>query len=191
MASTQGLQRTERTQFDIPILQPIHHFSNDAWTPVVSASTPTPTSTNAAADNPNPKVRLITWNIDFGAPAPQERMARALEYLGQRTALADKHGADKHGDLPYIILLQEMTEPDLEQIQKARWVRERFLITDVSDRFWGGLYGTTTLVDRRLSVQRVFRVLYSASRMQRDGLFVDIGVGDSMFPTSPPSFPLV
>lgn len=180
----QGFQRTERTKFNIPIPQPAYHFTNGTWTPVVYPSTPTPTPT---AHNPNPKIRLITWNIDFAAPAPQERMARALEYLGQRTALADKHGADRHGDLPYIILLQEMTDPDLEQIQKSSWVQERFIVTDLSDRFWGGLYGTTTLVDKRLSVQRVFRVLYSASRMQRDGLFVDIAVDDSMpMPPSPP-----
>lgn len=195
MASTNGIQRTEKTQFNIPIPQPAYHFVNDTWTPVTCPSTPTSTSTSEA-HNPYPKIRLITWNIDFGAPAPQERMARALQHLDQQTTpspaetetenKAKKPGTDRHGNIPYIICLQEMTEPDLEQIQNADWVRDRFVITDLSDRYWGGLYGTTTLVDKRLSVQRVFRVLYSASRMQRDGLFVDIAVGESMFPPSQP-----
>lgn len=71
----------------------------------------------------------------------------------------------------------EMTETDLQQIQSTPWIRDRFFVTDLLDNYWMGFYGTTTLVDERLSVQRVFRVLHSASWMQRDGLFVDVDVG--------------
>lgn len=57
-------------------------------------------------------------------------------------------------------------------------------MTDLSDEFWeGGYYGTTTLVEKKVDIQRVFRVHYKATRMQRDGLFVDVNVlaVDGMF----------
>lgn len=57
-------------------------------------------------------------------------------------------------------------------------------MTDLSDEFWeGGYYGTTTLVEKKVDIQRVFRVHYKATRMQRDGLFVDVNVRavDGMF----------
>lgn len=111
-------------------------------------------------------------------------MAKALEHLDQMHSpnldpQQDDTDTDTDTALPSIILLQEMTEPDLQQIQQSPWIRQRFFITDLSDQYWLGLYGTTTLVDKRFSVQRVFRVLYPASTMQRDGLFVDVGYGST------------
>lgn len=163
-------------QFGMPIVQPFYHFRDGNWIPVVGASKG---CYKAAAP-----IRLITWNIDFAAPAPQERMAKALEHLGQMHSSnpdpqQDDTDTDTDTALPSIILLQEMTESDLQQIQQSPWIQQRFFITDLSDQYWLGLYGTTTLVDKRFSVQRVFRVLYPASTMQRDGLFVDVGNGST------------
>ncbi|THC92098.1 hypothetical protein EYZ11_008424 [Aspergillus tanneri] len=117
-------------------------------------------------------LRLTTWNIDFQAPCKTERMNAALSYLSKL-----------HGDTttnttntPSMIFLQEMVSSDLVLIQEKQWIRDRFFITDLSDVNWGARYGTTTLIDKRLDVQRVFRVLYSPSRMQRDALFVDINI---------------
>lgn len=157
-------------KFDTPIPQPLYQFSKGAWMPV---------STSSQANQPPQqtevsRIRLTTWNIDFSAPAGRERMAGALEYLSQ----FHKDGEEEeNNNPPSIIFFQEMTETDLQQIQSTPWIWDLFFITDLSDKYWMGFYGTTTLVDKRLSVQRVFRVLYSTSRMQRDGLFVDVDVG--------------
>ncbi|KAL8758315.1 MAG: hypothetical protein Q9184_003961 [Pyrenodesmia sp. 2 TL-2023] len=71
-------------------------------------------------------------------------------------------------------MLQEMTRIDLQLIQNAAWVRERFNVTDIDNSNWQGEgYGTTTLIDHRLPVKTVYRVFYKTN-MQRDGLFVDL-----------------
>lgn len=168
-------------QLGTPVHQPFYRFCDGHWIPVVGAS--------KGCYKTAAPIRLITWNIDFAAPAPRERMAKALEHLGQMHSGEnpdldhEREDTDTDTDtgaaLPSIILLQEMTEPDLQQIQQSPWIQQRFFITDLSDQHWLGLYGTTTLVDKRFSVQRVFRVLYPASTMQRDGLFVDVGDGST------------
>ena len=95
-------------------------------------------------------------------------MAAALSHL------SDLHGSE---DLPSIIFLQEILDADIEQIKAAPWVRERFFITDVEGNK-SAIFGTTTLVDRRLDIRGVFRVLYGKAAMQRDGLFVDVCIGN-------------
>jgi tyrosyl-DNA phosphodiesterase 2 len=76
-----------------------------------------------------------------------------------------------------VILFQEMTPSTLDVIQSTPWIRDNFYITDLSPARWRmSSYGTTTLIDRRLDIKRVFRVPYAVSYMQRDGLFVDIGL---------------
>lgn len=75
---------------------------------------------------------------------------------------------------PVIIFLQEMGPSDMAQIRAAEWVGPRFFLTDVDERNWDSpLYGTTTLVDRRLRIDKVFRVPW-ITKFERDGLFVDI-----------------
>jgi tyrosyl-DNA phosphodiesterase 2 len=99
-------------------------------------------------------------------------MKAALNYL---ETLVSSIG----NDVPVMIFLQEMLPSDLEQIQAAKWIRERFYITDMSHQYWESMwYGTTTLVDNRLEIEKVFRVHYETD-MERDGLFVDIAVQTS------------
>ena len=94
-------------------------------------------------------------------------MAAALQHLS--TIVTSVPAAQ-----PIVIFLQEMGESDLAQIQAAAWVRDRFYMTDTSGASWGNpLYGSTTLVDRRLGVAAVFRVPFE-SMFQRDGFFVDV-----------------
>ena len=157
-------------QFDTPIPQPFYHFSNGEWVP---ASSPPPTTNNSnplpSSPENGPSIRLTTWNIDFQAPAKWRRMEGALEYLSRLLAPSSTStDKDDDSDIPSIIFLQEMVDGSLMQIQAAPWIRERFFITDLSDSNWKGAYGTTTLIDKRLAVQRVLRVLFSMSNMQRD-----------------------
>ncbi|KAL8747268.1 MAG: hypothetical protein Q9184_007625 [Pyrenodesmia sp. 2 TL-2023] len=88
---------------------------------------------NTAASSSFSTFRLITWNIDFQAPGGAVRMATALQYLKQLVSEAPP-------ELPIAIMLQEMTRIDLQLIQNAAWVRERFNVTDKTTMQRDGLF---------------------------------------------------
>ncbi|PLB55831.1 hypothetical protein P170DRAFT_443531 [Aspergillus steynii IBT 23096] len=157
---------SQTPNLDTPIPQPFYHFTNSSWHPATSPTTTTTTTTST----PLQTLRLTTWNIDFRVPYANQRMTKALSYL------STLH--DSSHTTPSVIFLQEMVWSDLLLIQQQPWIQERFYITDVSTGNWalGHEYGTTTLIDKRLDVRGVWRVRYSASRMGRDALFVDIGI---------------
>ncbi|RHZ47381.1 endonuclease/exonuclease/phosphatase family protein [Aspergillus thermomutatus] len=165
--------------------QPFYHYFNKIWTPIRSSPDIT---RNLSTSNVYQilrknvtRIRLTTWNIDFQTPLGCERMAAALEYLSHQHST--QNPASQHDDeTPSIIFLQEMVESDLQLIQESGWVQEKFFITDISCDRWRGYYGTTTMIDKQLVVQGVFRVPYSSSRMQRDALFVDVDVGSGSGP---------
>lgn len=128
-----------------------------------------PTTTHS--DSPfNPgAIRLISWNIDVLIGFAEERMSAALKYLDELVSATPP-------DVAIVIFLQEMGQSDLEQIQSSDWIKARFNITDLDSTSWlMPLYGTTTLVDRRLQIKNVFRVPW-VSKFSRDGLFVDIAL---------------
>ncbi|KAL4876235.1 Endonuclease/exonuclease/phosphatase [Aspergillus karnatakaensis] len=164
-------------------VQVFYYFDPSAepprWRPASSSSDIDPQHqhqrqhTDPSTEPATDKLHLISWNIDFQVPAPRERMTAALAYLND---LLTEHATQHPNPAPTVIFFQEMVASDLELIQNTPWVQERFYITDRSPTKWRmSSYGTSTLIDRRLSIERVFRVPYAASFMQRDGLFVDIG----------------
>ncbi|KAI2470394.1 Endonuclease/exonuclease/phosphatase [Annulohypoxylon bovei var. microspora] len=110
---------------------------------------------------------LFSWNIDFRMPYAKERMDVALAHLEGLTRNLPSTTAS-------VVFLQECIEEDLGTIGEKEWVRERFHVTDVGDSNWGSDYGTTTLVDRRLSITSCFRVHYEKTRMGRDASFIDV-----------------
>ncbi|KAI1458138.1 Endonuclease/exonuclease/phosphatase [Annulohypoxylon moriforme] len=123
-------------------------------------------------------IALYTWNIDFMLPFAEARMKSALAYLGD--LINPKHLPPTTAP---VIFLQECTPSDLTTIAATPWVRERFHFTDVDHSNWATThYGTTVLVDSRLLITAAFRVHYSKTRMDRDGLFVDVS-----FPAKPPA----
>jgi tyrosyl-DNA phosphodiesterase 2 len=82
---------------------------------------------------------------------------------------------------PAIIFLQEMLVSDLQLLQSTPWIRDHFRLTDLDSTYWeSGYYGTCTLIDRRLPVKDVFRVHYTPTKMERDGLFVDIAAAEKV-----------
>ncbi|KAI0465674.1 Endonuclease/exonuclease/phosphatase [Xylaria cf. heliscus] len=146
---------------DKPFTQPLYTYmpSTHSWEP-----TSTPPSTAA----PITDLALFSWNIDFMLPLPRSRMVSALSELEAQVAKLPATTAA-------VVFLQECTPEDLETIGEAGWVHAAFARTDVSPEFWASDgYGTTTLVDRRLAVKEVFRVHFALTRMERDGLFVDV-----------------
>ena len=141
-----------------------------AWQSTSITSTPDLTTVKPPID---PKViRLISWNIDVLVGFAEERMHAALQHL-------DELVSSTPPEIPVVVFLQEMGQSDLEQIRNSTWIKKRFHITELDNRNWlSPLYGTTTLVDRRLKIKNVFRVPF-ISKFDRDGLFVDIALSNA------------
>jgi tyrosyl-DNA phosphodiesterase 2 len=117
-------------------------------------------------------IRLISWNIDVLIGFAEQRMRAALRYMHEVVTSTPAETA-------VVVCLQEMGQSDLRQIREAEWVKQRFNITEFDNRNWlGPLYGTTILVDRRLTIKNVFRVPW-VSKFDRDGLFLDIALIDT------------
>jgi tyrosyl-DNA phosphodiesterase 2 len=165
---------------DQPNLQPFYYFHTAAvppqWRPA-SSSADIAGNHHHQQEHPqtqaNLTLHLLTWNIDFQVPYPVERMTAALHHL--HTILTSHNNTTTTSAT--VILFQEMTPSTLDVIQSTPWIRDNFYLTDLSPARWRtSSYGTTTLIDRRLNIKRVFRVPYAVSYMRRDGLFVDIGL---------------
>lgn len=151
--------------------RPQNHFfftQDHKWTPAFPRQT-----TLGSKPGINPKaIRLLSWNIDMLVPFGNERMTAALQHLQTLVTSTPP-------DIAVVIFLQEMTPSDLNLITSSSWVQTRFNITDTDRSSWLSLhYGTTTLIDTRLSVASVFRVPF-LSKFDRDGLFIDIALSTS------------
>ncbi|KAM0229977.1 hypothetical protein ACHAP5_011494 [Fusarium lateritium] len=152
---------------DQPWKQPFYKWCHDLneWQ---SLQTSGPSSSKRKVN----KLAIYSWNIDFMLPHGDVRMNAALAHLEELTR---QHLSDDNTAL--VINLQECVPSDLVNIGRKAWIRESFYCTDIDTSSWGSdLYGTTTLVDRRLEISSCFRVHYSASKMERDALFVDISL---------------
>lgn len=116
---------------------------------------------------------LLTWNIDFMLPFTSQRMTAALKYL--QSVIFEGTGREPREST--IVFLQEMLVSDLKLLQATKWVQDHFHLTDLDSTHWeSGYYGTVSLIDKRSSIKDVFRVHYSATKMERDGLFVDLEI---------------
>jgi tyrosyl-DNA phosphodiesterase 2 len=114
-------------------------------------------------------LEVLSWNIDFMLPFPDERMLVALRHLESLVSRSPD---------PSIIFLNECLESDLKLIQAQAWIQEGYYTTDLDSTYWeSGYYGTCTLIPKSLSIIQVFRVHYEATKQERDVLCVDVGVG--------------
>ena len=152
-------------EFYAPRPQSYWTHEGTQWTEV-SPSSPSPPPATSAPLKPG-VLRLISWNIDVLGPFGEARMRAALTYLETLVSSVP-------APIPIILFLQEMDVSDLIQIREAAWVQQRFYLTDLEPVNWeSDVYGTVTLVDKRLSIERVWRVRWY-SEFERDGLFVDV-----------------
>lgn len=162
-ALSSGPAQKVHDAFYKPQPQPYYHHNGSSWveTPLKYPSSDVSIHTQ--------DLRLISWNIDMLIGFAEDRMSGALNHLA---ALVDS----TNRNIPTIVLLQEMSQSDMQQIREAPWIQHHFHITDLDERNWlSPLYGTNTLVDRRLSIKEVFRVPW-ISKFDRDGLFVDLAL---------------
>lgn len=154
---------------DEPWKQPWHFYSSheNHWRPVEAKAVPSPPSSSTIK-----RLALHSWNIDFMLPYPDSRMQAAIRHL---ESLVKQH---KEGTAT-VIFFQECLASDIDFLRASPWIQQNFAVTDTDSSNWqSGYYGTTTLIDNRLSITDVFRVHFEKTRMQRDGLFVDLS-----FPT--------
>ncbi|ETS76174.1 hypothetical protein PFICI_11561 [Pestalotiopsis fici W106-1] len=153
---------------DKPFHQPYNIFdtTTSSWIPE------TPSDQSILHDG-IASIALYSWNIDFMLPFGEARMKAALDHLG---GLVKDLAATP--SIAPVIFLQECTPEDLVTISSFPWVRKRFILTDLDATYWAtNHYGTTILLDNRLSLTSVFRVHYLQTRMDRDALFVDVAFG--------------
>lgn len=153
--------------FDKPWKQPYYIYSptQSKWTPSENAPSDKPLSSGTSTIK---RLALYSWNIDFMLPFANSRMTAAIRHLEKLVEKLDR-------DVATVIYLQECVESDLKLLASDAWVQNTFQLSDISiDNWQSGHYGTVTLVDQRLKFKSCFRVHYSESRMERDGLFVDI-----------------
>ncbi|KAF4445467.1 hypothetical protein F53441_10809 [Fusarium austroafricanum] len=149
-------------QPDQPWKQSFYQWAANEWQPLQASE--------ASASSKITKLAIYSWNIDFMLPYARARMNTALAHLEELTR---QHRSDENTAV--VVSIQECVPSDLFIIGEQQWIRDDFYRTDEDTSAWAsGAYGTTTLVDRRLQVLSCFRVHFSATRMERDGLFVDV-----------------
>jgi tyrosyl-DNA phosphodiesterase 2 len=174
-AMQSGPAQRREEEFYAPRPQSYYFHNGTSWIET-SPNATAPSSTSATQITPG-AIRLLSWNIDILVPFAEERMSAALDYLSTLVSSTPS-------TTPLVIFLQEMGQSDLKQIRETKWVQERFYLTELDERNWlSELYGTQTLVDRRLAISSVFRVPWT-SIFERDGLFVDIPLLSSGSPAS-------
>ncbi|KAK6349912.1 hypothetical protein TWF696_006172 [Orbilia brochopaga] len=128
---------------------------------------------------PRSNFALITWNVDFASPEPENRIDAALSYL--RSLLVSGGPGKPDAISPAIIVLQEINHGMVKSLAESEWVQRNFYVTDISTDagIWTkSHYGTVTLVDRRIPVKAVIRLHYD-SDFNRDCLFVDVEAASS------------
>ena len=161
-------------EFDSPWSQPCYRWSapNDPALGEWQRFQPTRGDKGVRDDYSLLKLSLFSWNIDFMLPFADSRMRAAIRHL-------ERHVAEQPSTTATVIFLNECVHSDLKLLAADPWVRQNFQLTDIDGANWqSGHYGTTTLIDRRLPIEGCFRVHYSQTRMERDGLFVDILLGE-------------
>lgn len=157
-------------QLDQPYNQQYYKFSSSDWESHNATGLAPPTSSPYGSEIH--RLALYSWNIDFMLPFGQSRMRAAIAHLKDLV----NAGADGNSTAT-MIHLQECVQKDLELIAADEWVRETFVLTDIdTDNWQSGYYGTISLIDRRLPILSCFRLHYAQTRMERDGLFVDVTI---------------
>ncbi|KAK6417253.1 hypothetical protein LTR95_017365, partial [Oleoguttula sp. CCFEE 5521] len=148
--------------------QPLHLYNPSASQWFAHASTAHQLPTSAEITH----LELFSWNIDFMLPFGDSRMSAALTHF--ETLLSKLPGSTAP-----VIFLQECTPSDLRLLASTPWIQQHFAITDLDSGMWANAhYGTTTLISRKCPVQQVFRMHFSATNQERDGLFTDLLLND-------------
>ncbi|KAF8149921.1 Endonuclease/exonuclease/phosphatase [Crassisporium funariophilum] len=121
---------------------------------------------------PCSQVRIITWNVDFDSPHPEERLTACLRHI-EEEVLQCKEGQAPE---PCCILLQEVLGDTIPHLLRDEWVRRWFVVTPFTKDKWPqpAMYGNITLVARSLNIAECHILHYGSTSMQRTALCVKI-----------------
>lgn len=141
-------------------LDAYHYVSEDDkdWIPVHLCQCPTPSVA---------ELRLVTWNLNAGGPAPIKRFARILAHI-RRIVFQDLDPTSS------CICFQEVHTEVLQAILDNRWIRDHFVITPNDSQRWTTGYGLVSLVSKDIPLSRVFSIELPLTRVGRQALFIDI-----------------
>jgi tyrosyl-DNA phosphodiesterase 2 len=125
-------------QKDQPV--PAHSWNGSAWT-AQDVYAPTSQSEQAFSE-----LKLVQYNVWFEGHRWQERCHALLELL--------------QAHQPDAVCFQEVTDKFVTEIASNAWIRERYVLSDVSGTTYG-TYGTTMLVHRSFGVQFIIQDFHS------------------------------
>ncbi|KAF7327817.1 hypothetical protein MKEN_00361500 [Mycena kentingensis (nom. inval.)] len=118
------------------------------------------------------KFRLLTYNVNFEATFAAKRVEEILRHVEED--VLDCRGGE--APEPCVVMLQEVQLAQMDAILGNGWVREHFLVTPVDVHKWpaNALFGTVTLVEKSIPVERAHSLHFGESYMERMALIVDI-----------------
>jgi len=120
---------------------------------------------------PPSKVQIVTWNIDFQAQWPVERLMAALNHL--EVEVFDCR--DGEPPPPCCILLQEVHARVLPDLLRNEWVRANFFVTPIDAKKWpSDTFGNVTLVERSIKVLNASLLKFGGSSMRRSAVISDL-----------------
>ncbi|TDL26005.1 hypothetical protein BD410DRAFT_784015 [Rickenella mellea] len=121
---------------------------------------------------PPSSVHIVSWNVDFAAPFPEERLQGALSHLQNEVF----HCADGTEPTSCLILFQEVYANAIVAILENPWIQTHFFVVPISDDTWarGVYYGNITLISKKINVVAVKQLTFLNSMMGRNALIVDV-----------------
>lgn len=122
---------------------------------------------------PHTELRIITWNVDFATPHPEDRLQAALRHI-EEVVLGCKGG--EAPPTAVCIMLQEVFAPIVPFLLQDPWVRRWFVVTPFTTAKWpdGAQYGNLTLVSRSLDIAECHILHFGATHMQRSAVCVKV-----------------
>lgn len=118
-------------------------------------------------------LRLLTWNIDAGAPRPQERASEIIRVMTQLDPKVD------------IVFFQEVSKPALQQISTDERIRQGWIFSEHETTAWGNKPFTTITLLSKNSIAvpgLIWRIDYP-SHFGRSAMCCDIFVPSNREPT--------
>ncbi|KAG6897044.1 hypothetical protein C0992_004453 [Termitomyces sp. T32_za158] len=122
-------------------------------------------------DHPS-SIQIVTWNLDYRAPNPKDRMFVALRHL---ETYVFKCGEDQD-PIACCIMLQEVHRDALQSLLDDHWIRRHFVVTPITAEKWRHGYGNVTLVARSVVVMFAGTLNFGYSSAGRGAIIVDLKV---------------
>ncbi|KIY65029.1 hypothetical protein CYLTODRAFT_76495 [Cylindrobasidium torrendii FP15055 ss-10] len=125
----------------------------------------------------HPRVKLVSWNIDFESNWPCDRATALIDYL--QKVICQCPETTSRPRVPCVIMLQEVHSKVLRDvIHKHDWIRNNFMLTPIDHDKWplSWMHGCITLVERTVCVRDAYTINYAWSDQRRMAIGIEIGL---------------